>query len=160
MATNGYMDVARPGLLNGLQEFIESKIAAVAIPFGSPVFVKNGNANEVFLADDTDATRRFFGVAVASHRSFVSGSGEYPIDDQVNVLTRGQIWVKVKAGETGLANKPAYIIDLAADADANKFTAVTTDNLDSGGFFRDGPYVFTFDGASVTLAVVEVRGPK
>jgi len=157
MAYGAYGDLTpnKLGLVFGLESNVESKLVAtgVTIAFGEPVFVKTGDDECAYLPDSTDATRKFLGIAPISHRSYVSSDGgQYNAFDTVNVLTEGQIWVALATGVTACANKPAYIVDLTSDGQYKKFTDVSTDNYDTGCYFRSNP----LNG----MAILEVRGLK
>jgi len=156
MAAYGNLSTARAGVADGLDfSFVESKAVYTGqtIAFGAPVFVKTGNESQAFIADSTDATKIFAGVALLSQRSFVGTEGEYPAGDAVNILTRGRVWVNIPVGESGTANKPAYVYhNTSAGADHQKFTAVTAGTYNTGAFFVSNPV-----GG---LVLVEVNGRK
>lgn len=162
MSAYGNMDVARPGMLDGIEsEDIISKVAGVAFAFGDPVFVDAGNATTAVAPDGTDASLVFRGIALESPRSFVASSGLYPAGDMVNVGGVGNyVWVKVVTGLTAIANKPVYLVDDTTSGDYKLFTDVSTSNYDTGAVFASNATTITLGGATVTIALVEMRGIK
>jgi len=158
MAMYGKLDAVVPGTLDGLNHNIESRVATVAVQFGDPVMYDAGVADKVFAPDSTDASLVFGGVAAISQRSDVDSEGQYDIKDMVSVVTDGEIWVRVPDALTACANKPAFVIDLLADADYKKFTDTAGANTyDSGTVFKSNPISL---GVGKTYALVEVRGLK
>lgn len=148
-------DSARAGLVFGIETDVESKVVAsgVTIEFGEPVFVDEGVEDIAYAGDSTDASLKFLGVAMISHRSYKDSEDQYVAFQEMNVLTEGEIYVPVASGITATANKPAYVVNLISDADYNKFTTTSGSNYDIGGYFRSNPNA---DG----LARVELRGLK
>jgi hypothetical protein len=88
-----------------------------------------------------------------SHRSYSDSEEQYVAFQDMNVLTEGEIYVPVASGITNCANKPAYVVDIQASGDYNKFTTDSSNNYDIGGYFRSN---VNADG----LARVELRGLK
>jgi hypothetical protein len=148
-------DSARAGLVFGIETDVESKVVAsgVTFEFGEPVFVDEGVEDIAYAGDSTDASLKFLGVAMISHRSYKDSEDQYVAFQEMNVLTEGEIYVPVASGITATANKPAYVVNLISDADYNKFTTTSGSNYDIGGYFRSNPNA---DG----LARVELRGLK
>jgi hypothetical protein len=152
----GNLTPNKAGLMDGLENEVRSLLVAsgvTSIAPGEPVFVKPGDETGAFLPDDTDATRKFAGVAIISQRSFVGTEDNlYPTYDQISVLEEGCVWVPVASGISAIANKAAYIIDLTSDGQFKKFTDATSGNYDCGCYFKSN----VLNG----LAVLEVRGLK
>lgn len=148
-------DSARAGLVFGIETDVESKVVAsgVTFEFGEPVFVDEGVEDIAYAGDSTDASLKFLGVAMISHRSYKDSEDQYVAFQEMNVLTEGEIYVPVASGITATANKPAYVVNLISDADYNKFTTTSGSNYEIGGYFRSNPNA---DG----LARVELRGLK
>lgn len=148
-------DSARAGLVFGIETDVEAKVVAsgVTFEFGEPVFVDEGVEDIAYAGDSTDASLKFLGVAMISHRSYKDSEDQYVAFQEMNVLTEGEIYVPVASGITATANKPAYVVNLISDADYNKFTTTSGSNYDIGGYFRSNPNA---DG----LARVELRGLK
>ncbi len=74
--------------------------------------------------------------------------GQYTVDDMVNVLSEGRIWVNSSLAVN--ANTNAYVIQ-ATGATQGLFTNVSTDNYNVGCKFRE-------TNAAAGLTMVEVRG--
>lgn len=148
-------DSARAGLVFGIETDVEAKVVAsgVTFEFGEPVFVDEGVEDIAYAGDSTDASLKFLGVAMISHRSYKDSEDQYVAFQEMNVLTEGEIYVPVASGITATANKLAYVVNLISDADYNKFTTTSGSNYDIGGYFRSNPNA---DG----LARVELRGLK
>lgn len=148
-------DSARAGLVFGIETDVESKVVAsgATFEFGEPVFVDEGVEDIAYAGDSTDASLKFLGVAMISHRSYKDSEDQYVAFQEMNVLTEGEIYVPVASGITATANKPAYVVNLISDADYNKFTTTSGSNYEIGGYFRSNPNA---DG----LARVELRGLK
>jgi hypothetical protein len=90
---------------------------------------------------------KFIGVAVHTELVTNKGAGFYEINDLVNVLDGGDIYVPVDE-DVRPSDKQAAYIDIAKGV----FTNVAGGNYDCGCFFRSNKQ----DG----LARVEVRGMK
>jgi hypothetical protein len=150
------IDQMRAGTLFGPMLWAENKVvpSGVTFEFGDPVFVDEGDETKAYEPDSTDASLHFLGVAPISHRCYKDSVEQYVEYQEMNVLTKGKIYVHVASGVTGCANKPAYVVDLVSDGDYKKFTTTSSANtFDIGGYFRSNPNA---DG----LAVVELRGVK
>lgn len=96
---------------------------------------------------------KFLGVAVfvqtggATYGAGTSGWKQY---DSINILRDGKIWV---LAESTVADKDAaYVSAVGGAGTLGKFTDVSTNNYDIGGYFRSN--------VSGGLAVLEVRGIK
>lgn len=159
MAQYEKIDAVRAGMPDGLEHGYESRVAAVAIQFGDPVFYDVGNEKEAFLPDVTDTSLKFGGVAVLSQRSYVDSKGEYPALDMVSVCHEGEIWVRVPDDLTGCANKPALVVAATGNAEYKKFTDTVSAGVtyDSGAVFKGNPVSL---GTGLTFARIEVRGLK
>ena len=156
MAAYGAPDAATAGLMDGLHS---AKTYSLRVPtlgdgeavlFGDPAFVKAGNEDELFLADDTDADLIFGGVVVNQPRAGRSTQGEYASDEMASVLEEGRVWVRIADGVTATVNLPAYVVDDPDSDDYKTFTKHSTGNYPTNGIFRSNPV-----GG---LAILEVRG--
>ena len=154
MAAYGNQDPSIAGTPFGADYDIETKVvpSGVTFEFGEPVFVDAGVEDTGYAGDSTDASLKFLGVAIISHRSYDGSEDQYVEYQDMNVLTRGQIYVNVPSGLSAIANAPAYVIDDQTDADYNKFTTSNSGTYDIGGYFRSN--------ASGGIARVELRGLK
>lgn len=148
-------DSARAGLVFGIETDVEAKVVASGTTFeyGEPVFVDEGVEDVAYAGDSNDASLKFLGVAMISHRSYKDSEEQYVAFQEMNVLTEGEIYVPVASGITATANKPAYVVDDQASGDYNKFTTSNSGTYAIGGYFRSNPNA---DG----LARVELRGLK
>jgi hypothetical protein len=91
------------------------------------------------------------GVSVISHRSYDGYEDKYVDFSEMNVLTRGEIYVTVASGLTTIANQAAYVMDDKNDSKYKKFTTANVGGSYSiGGYFRSN--------VSGGLARVELRG--
>lgn len=156
MAEYGLMDVAKPGLTDGLQRNVRTLAVQEgdAFNFGDPVFVEEGDEVNAFVGDNANAVLKFAGVAIISHRATKDTQDEYSEFDALNCLEAGDVWVKVPSGLTIVAQTPAYVVDDPADADYGLFTNVEGTNFPTGGHFRTNPITVGSD----TLAVLRVAG--
>ena len=128
MAMYGMTDRVRAGVLDGLDHDFVSKRVAVACKFGAPLMVNAGNEKDAELADSTDTGQKFIGVAVEVEQEDRTVVGEWPAKSVVSVCIDGVVSVRVPDGKTAIANKPAYVVDLLADGDYQKFTDVSGAN--------------------------------
>jgi len=67
MAMYGDMDIARAGMLDGLDHEVESKVAVSATQFGDPLFVKDGDETFAYLPKTDVATVLLSADLVASN---------------------------------------------------------------------------------------------
>jgi hypothetical protein len=148
-------DPARAGLAFGIEYEAEAKVvpSGVTFEFGEPVFVDEGVEDVGYAGDSNDASLKFLGVTMISHRSYNDSEEQYVAYQDMNVLTEGVIYVPVASGITNCANQAAYVIDDQSSGDYNKFTTTSGSNYDIGGYFRSNANA---DG----LARVELRGLK
>ena len=155
MSAYGTIDAARAGMIYGIVDDIETLIVSSGAEFeyGDPVFVKQGEEEVAYEGNSGDATLVFAGVAVVSQKSSLTAAGKYEAYDEMNVLREGKVWVTVASGQTGVANKAAYVIHATGDSNYEKFTGSSSSTYDCGGYFRSNP-------TSDWLAVLEVRGLK
>jgi len=151
MAEYGLMDVAKPGLVDGLQRNVRTLAVQEddAFGFGDPVFVEQGDEINAFVGDNANALLAFAGVAIISHRSTNETQDEYSEFDALNCLEGGDVWVKVPSGLTGIAHTPAYVIDDPADEHYGYFTNEEGTNFPTGGYFRTNPVVVGDDSLAV-----------
>lgn len=154
MAAYGLQDSFIAGEMFGSDFDIETKVVAsgVTFEFGEPVFLDAGVENTAYAGDSNDGSLKFIGIAPISHRSYDGSEDQYVAFQDMNVLTRGQIYVAVASGLTNIANSAAYVIDDQNDAQYNKFTTSNSGTYDIGGYFRSN----VVDG----LARLEIRGLK
>lgn len=94
----------------------------------------------------------FRGIAIHTHKAPVaqtSGAGDakYAINDAVNVLRQGAVWVETDVAVT--ADETAYV---SVAAGLGKFTNVSSANLATGGKFRSTV-------ATAGLAILEINLP-
>lgn len=139
MSAYGTLDARIAGQLYGVDYDIETKVvpSGVSFAFGAPVFVDAGDENTAYAPDSTDASLKFLGVACISHRSYDGSEDEYVDFQDMNVVTRGEIYVAVASGLTNIANAAAYVIDDAGEADFGKFTTANVEgSYSTGGYFR------------------------
>lgn len=147
-------DPARAGLMFGIDYNAETAVvpSGVTFEFGDPVFVDAGVVGVAYVPDSTDASLKFLGVAPISHRSYKDSEEQYVAYQDMNVITKGTIYVPVASGISACANQAAYVVDLISDGDYKKFT--TTNSAATyavGGYFRSN---VNDDG----LALLELRG--
>ncbi len=155
MAQYGNQYEVRPGTVYGFgKEIVESKLAAVDFEWGHPIFYKTGDDAKAYAPDSTDATRKFAGVFPLKQISFKASAGVLPTGEQIDVLREGEIWVQVITGETGIANKPAYVDNVTGSGTYKQFSAVSTSKYATGGIFKTNPMVVE----GKTVAVLELRG--
>ena len=142
------------GMTVGIDLDIESKVVAsgAEFSFGEGVFVDEGDADTAFEADVTDTSLKFLGVAVISHRSYDGSEDKYIGCQEINVLSKGMIYVPVSSGLSAIANLPAYLTHSKVDANYGNFTTSSASTYDIGGYFRSN----VADG----VALVELRGLK
>lgn len=103
-------------------------------------------ASQVTFAAAADTNLKFIGVALHTELCAKNGTGYYDVNDSVNVVDFGEIYVPVTDDANPTDKEPAYI-----DVAAGVFTDDST-GYDCGCFFRSNKQ----DG----LARVEVRGMK
>lgn len=103
-------------------------------------------ASQATYSSATDTSLKFIGVAKHTELCSKNGTGYYDIDDVVNVMDFGEIYVPVADDANPADKEPAYI-----DITAGVFTDDSS-GYDCGCFFRSNKQ----DG----LARVEVRGMK
>lgn len=146
-------DPARAGLAFGIEYDAEAKVvpSGVSFGFGEPVFVDAGDEDTGYAGDSNDASLKFLGITMISHVSYRDSDEEYVAYSDMNVMTKGVIYVPVVSGVVNCANLPAYVIDDQASADYNKFTTSSSNNYDIGAYFRSNANA---DG----LALVELVG--
>lgn len=149
-STNGLI----AGMTVGVDMDIESKVVAsgVDFEFGDPVFVDTGVEDTAYDGDSNDASLKFLGVAMISHRSYTDSEDKYVAYQEVNVLTKGMVYVNVASGLSAIANSAAYVVDDTTSGDYEKFTTSNSGTYDIGGYFRSN--------ASNGVALVELRGLK
>jgi hypothetical protein len=145
--------------VNAMYDYVESKAAEGAIPFGRAVVAGTDAEKQVAVASAD--TETFRGVALFTHsipqdmdQSATMGEeltdgAEYRDKDTVSVLRKGQVWVEVTADVT--ADEDAYV-DVLTDGEEGKFTNVDTDNLSANGVFRTS-------ADEGELAVLEINLP-
>jgi hypothetical protein len=153
MAAYGLQDNDVAGAIFGTEMDIETKVvpSGVTFAFGSAVFVDAGDEEKAYVPDSTDGSLKFLGVAPISHRSYDGAEDVYVAFQDMNVLTKGQIYVTVASGLSAIANATAYVIDDLNDAQYGKFTTLNSAATYAiGGYFRSN----VADG----LARVELRG--
>jgi len=109
--------------------------------------VVTGGASQATFASAAATNLKFIGVARHTELSSVKGTGFYDVNDSVNVLDGGDIYVPVADNAYPSDKEPAYI-DIATGV----FTDVSSSKYDCGCFFRSKKQ----DG----LALIEVRGMK
>ena len=139
MSAYGNQDANIAGGLFGSNPVISSLVvpSGASFAFGGGVCVDVGDASKAYVPDSTDTSLVFRGVAVASHRSYVSADdGSYVAYTDMNVLTEGEIYVVAASGLTNIANSAAYLVDLISDGDYGKFTTSDSGTLPTGGYFR------------------------
>jgi hypothetical protein len=107
-----------------------------------------GGASQATFASAANTDMVFVGVVRHEELSYREGTGYYPANTEVNVQTRGEIYVPVSDDANPQDKEKAYII--LSGANAGKFTDASSGNYDSGCIFRSGEE----DG----LARVELRG--
>jgi hypothetical protein len=158
MAEYGLMDVARPGLTDGLQRNVRTLAVQEGdgFEFGDPIFVAVGDEVNAYVGDNANADLLFAGVAIISHRSSVVEQGEYEEYDAMNCLEAGDVWVRVPSDVSDLAHSRAYVIDDPTDEHYGYFTNVEGTNFLTGGYFRTGPVVVGDD----SLAILRVAGVR
>lgn len=99
----------------------------------------------------------FGGVAIVDHKEGLDINGdrfveEFGEGELLGAVTDKDIWVTVPSGVTSTANRKAYVIANADDADYKKFTTSATNTYGPVGYF-------TFDPVNA-LAVVRLDGIK
>lgn len=167
----GYGNLAGPraGMPVGQDMRFESKLnptgGAVFLP-GMPVFIDTGTANSKDIAYhglSTDASLIFLGVAALFHTADKSGNlDNYPVLSMVNVQTKDTIVVPVPTALSGanIVNEPVYAINIAADANYEKFTNAINDGTNAyfatGAVFRSNA-VLSSDGITY-VAEIELKG--
>jgi hypothetical protein len=148
MSAYSTQDAGIAGTIFGSDFNIETKIVAsgVTFEFGEAVFVDAGDEETGYAPDSSDASLKFLGVSV------ISGYEDKYVDfSEMNVLTRGEIYVTVASGLTTIANQAAYVMDDKNDSKYKKFTTANVGGSYSiGGYFRSN--------VSGGLARVELRG--
>jgi hypothetical protein len=154
MSAYGSQDGSIAGMMFGTLGDIETKVVAsgVTFEFGEAVFVDSGDENTAYEPDSTDGSLKFIGVAPISHRSYDGSEDQYIAFSDMNVLTKGQIYVAVASGLTTIANSAAYVINVTGNAQYKKFSTSSSNAYDIGGYFRSN----VVDG----LARLELRGLK
>jgi hypothetical protein len=165
MAMYGNLDQVFPGMIEGREHNIESRIVkpVAGIQYGSAVFYDAADQEGAYAPDSTDASLLFAGVALNSLRADAKAgiANSYTQYDTINVVNRGEIWVRVPDAETNTANKPVYLIHLTSDGDYGKFTSTAGTNYDTGCWFKPNPIINgTGTGAPGKYACIEVRGLK
>ena len=114
--------------------------------------VVTGGASQATFASAAHSQAKFRGVARHMDISYKEGAGFYPAGTAVNLLTHGQITVRVADNANPDNLVPAYVI--MSGEDAGKFTHVSTGgNYDCGCTFRSN----RIEG---NLVVLEVNGLK
>lgn len=148
-------DSARAGLAFGIDYEAEAKVVAsgVTFEFGNPVCVDAGVEDVAYAPDSTDASLKFLGVAMISHRCYKDSEEQYIAFQEINVMTEGEIYVPVASGISNCANQAAYLVHNKSSADYGKFTTSNSSTYDIGGYFRSNANA---DG----LARLELRGLK
>lgn len=130
-------------VVEGLDAFT---LVGPGISITASVTVTEGASQPTF-SSAADTNLKFLGVARHTELSTSKGTGYYDINDSVNVLDGGEIYVPVDEDANPSDKEPAYI-DIAKGV----FTDVPASNYDCGCFFRSNKQ----DG----LARIEVRGMK
>lgn len=112
--------------------------------------IVTGGASQAEFTASGSSDMEFVGIAVHEELAYREGTGFYPANIPVNVMTHGKIFVPVADDADAADKKPAYVV-LSGD-DKGKFTDESSGNYDSGCVFRSDAQ----DG----LALVEVNGLK
>lgn len=107
-----------------------------------------GGASQATFSVTESTDMKFVGVAVHTELAYREGTGFYPKNIPVNVMTHGKIYVPVAENASVADKKAAYVV-LSGD-DKGKFSDESTGNYDCGCVFRSDAQ----DG----LALVEVNG--
>jgi hypothetical protein len=110
-----------------------------------------GGASQATFASATVNDAKFRGVARHMDISYKEGAGFYPAGTSVNLMTRGQITVRVAEGANPDNLVPAYVI-MSGD-NAGKFTHEASGNYNCGCTFRSSRM-------EKDLALIEVNGLK
>lgn len=154
MSAYSTQDANVAGAMFGSDFDIETKVVAsgASFAFGDAVFVDEGVEDTAYEGDSTDTSLKFLGVAPISHRSYDGSEDEYIAFQDMNVLTRGKIYVHVASGLSAIANAAAYYTDAIVDANYGMFTTSSNGTYDIGGYFRSN--------VSNGLALLELRGLK
>ena len=139
------MDLAMQGLLYGFDNQVESFPCSEAVTPGWPLYQTPGTPTSVHATYQSGDV--FVGIAIASQRSTKNSVGTYEQYDDVNVLTKGKVWVTV-SGAVSTAPVAAYATS------GKVFTVTASGNYNIGAMFR------TNQSTSGGLAVLEVNGPK
>jgi len=111
-----------------------------------------GGASQANVAIVTSTWGIFLGVAVfrqQGDRTTGAGTAAYQLKDQVNIMSKGRIWVPITGSITDKA--AAYVV-IAAGATQGKYLTTAGSNYNIGGYFRSL--------AVNSLAILEVRGLK
>lgn len=148
MAQYGTPDYGVIGMPCAFDNTIESYIASGTVNPGKPVYVTPGApgvCHESYTTGDL-----FAGIAMLSHKGYVDGVGYYATQENVNVLSKGRIYVKTNVNVT-TAPVAVYAIPTAGAtlgefnvtaAGACNFGAIARGNGSAGGILEiqvDGP---------------------
>jgi len=132
MAQYGTPDSGILGMPCMFDNTIESYIADGQVTPGRPVYVTPGAPNvchEAYTAGDL-----FAGIAMLSHKGYVDGVGYYADEENVNVLSKGRIYVQ--ANENITTAPVAVYASVTADATFGKFVLLATGAADFGAIAR------------------------
>ena len=133
-----------------------NRVVVITAPVGSdPVVtaaVTSAGSGTAAATVAKSTAGKFLGVAAFVQnggKDFGAGTACWKEGTSVSILRNGRVWV---LAESTVADKdPAYAVTVGAGT-IGKFTDVSTNNYDIGGFFRSN--------VSSGLALLEVRGMK
>jgi hypothetical protein len=149
MAQYGTPDVGILGMPCAFDNTIESYIASGNVTPGRPVYVTPGAPNvchEAFTAGDL-----FAGIAMLSHKGYVDGVGYYADKENVNVLSKGRIYVQTNENVT--TAPVAVYASVTAGATFGKFVLSATAAANFGAIARG-------NAAAQGIIEVQVDGPR
>jgi len=133
-----------------------NRVIVISAPAGVDLTVTGAvtaGATQATVAIVYGTNLKFLGVAVFVQTGGVTygaGTSGWKQYDSINILRDGKIWV---LAESTVADKDAaYVSAVGGAGTLGKFTDVSTNNYDIGGYFRSN--------VSGGLAVLEVRGIK
>lgn len=154
-AINADADIAALGVVASAGS--TNRIIVLTGPAGLDLVVTaavvSGGAGTAVASNVYSTSGKFLGAAAfvqIGGKEFAAGSACWKQGMSVSILRDGRLYV---LAESTVADKdPAYISGLGGAGTIGKFTDVSTNNYDIGGFFRSN--------VSSGLAVLEVRGMK
>jgi len=149
MAQYGTPEYGVIGMPVTFDNTIESYIASGQVTPGRPVYVTPGApgvCHESYTTGDL-----FAGIAMLSHKGYVDGVGYYADKENVNVLSKGRIYVQANVNVT--TAPVAVYASVTAGATFGKFVLVATAAANFGALARA-------NATAGGILEIEVDGPK